>query len=225
VTWSNVPAGSYTLTAIATDNSGATTTSAVRSITVTAPNQAPTVSLSSPANGATFTAPATITVSASASDSDGTITRVDFYSGTTLIGSDTASPFSINWSNVGAGAYTLTAIATDNAGATTTSAAVTVTVTSGGGTGTTRSVVFTASPDHATLVTRYVLDIFAAGADPNTATPLASQDLGKPAVVSGDCTADITQTFSALASGNYVATVSAVGAGGSARSGAAAFAK
>jgi len=68
-----------------------------------------------------------------------------------------------------------------------------------------------------------VLDIFASGANPNTATPIASQDLGKPAVVSGDCTADITQTFNALAAGNYIATVSAVGNGGSSRSSATAF--
>ena len=130
ISWSNVVAGSYSLTAVATDNAGATTTSAARSVTVTpAANQAPTVSLTAPANGATFTAPATITVSANASDSDGTIAKVDFFAGAALIGTDTTSPHSISWSNVAAGTYSLTAVATDNASATTTSAARSVTVT------------------------------------------------------------------------------------------------
>src|SRR5204862_1935832 len=112
-----------------TDNDGATTTSAARTITVTAANQAPTVSLTAPANGATFTAPATITGSANASDSDGTVAKVDFFAGSTLIGTDTTSPYSITWSNVAAGSYSLTAVATDDDGATTTSAARTITVT------------------------------------------------------------------------------------------------
>src|SRR6185503_20080307 len=129
VTWTNVPAGSYQLTAIATDDDESTTTTAARTITVTAPNQAPTVSLTEPADGATFTAPATITVNATASDTDGTVTAVDFYAGTTLIGSDTSSPYSVTWTNVPAGSYQLTAIATDDDESTTTSAARTITVT------------------------------------------------------------------------------------------------
>src|SRR5205085_2426285 len=93
-----------------------------------AANQAPTVSLTAPANGAAYTAPATVPLTATASDTDGTIARVDFYSGTTLIGSATASPYSVTWSNVAAGTYSLTAVARDNAGATTTSAARSITV-------------------------------------------------------------------------------------------------
>jgi Big-like domain-containing protein len=118
VTWSNVAAGGYTLTAKATDNSGAATTSSGVNITVGAP---PTVILTSPAAGATFTAPATITVSATATDSDGTISKVEFYAGTTLIGTDTTAPYNVSWSNVAAGGYTLTAKATDNRNAATTS--------------------------------------------------------------------------------------------------------
>ena len=76
-------------------------------VSVTAPtsNQPPAVSLTAPANGATFTAPATVTVSADASDSDGTIAKVDFFAGSTLIGTDTTSPHSISWSNVLAGTH------------------------------------------------------------------------------------------------------------------------
>ena len=92
------------------------------------PNTPPSVSLSSPPNGATFTAPAAITVTANASDSDGSVAQVDFYAGNTLIGTTTAAPHSITWNNVAAGSYALTAAATDNLGATTASAAVNVTV-------------------------------------------------------------------------------------------------
>jgi hypothetical protein len=127
-TWTDAPAGSYRLTAVAADNDGSRTTSAARTITVVAPNQAPAVSLAAPADGATYTAPATIAVSATASDGDGTIAGVDFYAGTTLIGSDTSTPYSVTWNNVPAGSYQVTAVARDNAGSATTSAARTITV-------------------------------------------------------------------------------------------------
>lgn len=92
------------------------------------PNTPPSVSISSPANGATFTAPANIAVTANATDSDGSVAQVDFYAGNTLLGSDTTAPFSVTWASVAAGSYALTAAATDNLGATTTSAAVNITV-------------------------------------------------------------------------------------------------
>src|SRR3954464_4927731 len=128
LTWSNVPAGTYSLTAVATDDAGATTTSSAVSITVNAPpNAPPTVSLTSPAAASTFTAPATIGLAAAASD-DGTIARVQFFAGTTLLGTVTTAPYQLTWSNVAAGTYSLTAVATDNVGAKTTSAAVSITV-------------------------------------------------------------------------------------------------
>jgi hypothetical protein len=129
VQWPNVPAGSYSLTAVATDNFGATRTSAVVAMTVTPPaNMAPSVAITSPSSGAAFTAPATITISAAASDSDGTISTVEFYQGSTLIGTSTAAPYSVTWADVGAGSYSLTAKASDNAGATKVSAVVGITV-------------------------------------------------------------------------------------------------
>ncbi|MEK7507868.1 MAG: Ig-like domain-containing protein, partial [Patescibacteria group bacterium] len=67
-----------------------------------ATNQPPTVSLTSPVSNSTFTSPATITLTASASDSDGTIQRVEFYNGTTLLNTDTTSPYSWTWTNVSA---------------------------------------------------------------------------------------------------------------------------
>ena len=132
MSWSNVAAGTYSLTAVARDDDGSTSTSAARSITVNPANQAPTASLTAPANGATFAAPAPITVTATAGDPDGTVATVKFYAGATLIGTDSSSPYSVTWNNAPSGTYSLTAVAQDNAGATTTSAARSITVTASG---------------------------------------------------------------------------------------------
>jgi mannan endo-1,4-beta-mannosidase len=91
-------------------------------------NAAPTVSITLPATNATFTAPATVTINATATDADGTVTKVDFYNGSTLLGSDAISPYSYSWTGVTAGTDTLKAIATDNKGATTTSSLIIITV-------------------------------------------------------------------------------------------------
>ncbi len=93
-----------------------------------AANTPPSVSITSPASGATFTAPASVTISANASDAGGSVTSVAFFAGTTLLGTDTTSPFSITSAGIPAGSYALTAKATDNLGATTTSAPVAITV-------------------------------------------------------------------------------------------------
>src|SRR5205814_2078498 len=68
---------------------------------------------------------ASITLSATATPTNKTrpITKVDFFRGTTLIGTGTSSPYSFNWTNVPAGTYSITAKATDSSGATATSAA------------------------------------------------------------------------------------------------------
>jgi hypothetical protein len=128
VTWNNVAASSYALTAVATDNVGASTTSSTVNITV-GDNTPPTVSITSPASGATFDPPASITINATASDADGNITQVQFYQGSVSLGIDTSSPYSASWTNVAAGVYALTAVATDNEGASTTSTpAINITV-------------------------------------------------------------------------------------------------
>jgi len=94
-----------------------------------APNQAPVVTLTSPATGAKYTAPASIALAATATDSNGSIARVDFYSGSTVIATTTTAPYTANWTNVPAGSYTLKATAVDNAGKSGSSSTVTVTVT------------------------------------------------------------------------------------------------
>jgi len=120
----NLAAGSYTLSAVATDNLGAKATNRVSIII----NALPTASISSPTNGQSFIAPANITIAASAGDSDGTISKVEFFNGATKLGEDSTSPYSFSWNSVAAGSYTLTVKATDNRGAVTTSAAVSISV-------------------------------------------------------------------------------------------------
>ncbi|HEX7779721.1 MAG TPA: S8 family serine peptidase, partial [Vicinamibacterales bacterium] len=92
-------------------------------------NLPPNVSLTSPAPSSSFLAPATIALEAAASDNGGSVARVDFYAGGTLVGTDTASPYAVTWSNAPSGNHVLAAIATDNLGATTASSAVNITVT------------------------------------------------------------------------------------------------
>jgi hypothetical protein len=91
-------------------------------------NQLPTTTITAPVNNATYVAPAAITINATAADTDGTISKVDFYNGTTLIGTDATAPYSFNWTNVPAGTYSITTRATDNLGATGTSSVITVVV-------------------------------------------------------------------------------------------------
>ena len=91
-------------------------------------NDPPTVALTAPAPEARYTAPASIQLTADASDSDGGIQQVDFFAGSTPIGSATTAPYSVTWTNVAAGSYTLTARALDTGGATTTSSGVHVVV-------------------------------------------------------------------------------------------------
>jgi hypothetical protein len=221
VSWRSATAGSHTLKAVATDNKGAKTNSATRTVTLTtsssSSNKPPSVSLTAPANGAVFNYGASITLTASASDTDGSVTRVDFYRDGTLIGTDTTSPYSVAWTNAPIGTFGLTAVARDNAGATSVSSTRDISVKSA--TLPTKAV-FTPSSNHATAVDRYLLEVFTAGADTRVANPVKSQDLGKPAIVSGQISVDVSSTILSLSSGNYVATVTAIGSGGSTQSAA-----
>src|SRR6266704_566147 len=79
-------------------------------------DKAPSVSLSAPGVNALFAAPATINVAANVADSDGSIAKVEFFQGAILIGAATSAPYGINWSNLAAGSYSLSAKATDNSG-------------------------------------------------------------------------------------------------------------
>jgi RHS repeat-associated protein len=100
------------------------------------PDAVPTVSISTPGNGATGSAPAAFSLSATASAglSGETISSVQYFANGTAIGPAlTASPYTYSWSEVDAGTYSLTAAATDNYGRVGVSAAVSVTVQAAAG--------------------------------------------------------------------------------------------
>jgi regulation of enolase protein 1 (concanavalin A-like superfamily) len=178
-------------------------------------NQAPSVSLTSPSSGAAYTAPATIALAANAADSDGTVARVDFYSGSTLLATDVTAPYAYSWTGVPAGSYSLTAVARDNAGETTVSSERTVTVTASGFP---THVSFVPSTNDAVAVSSYRFEIYPATANPLLSNAAGSQDLGKPPVVDGQAVVDVRQTISALAPGTYVGVIAAIGSAGSVRS-------
>lgn len=101
-------------------------------------NQAPTVSLDSPASGSAVLAGQTVNLSATASDvaadgSPGVVGKVEFFEGANLIATVTSAPYSASWTPQLPGSYTLTARATDNESAATDSSPVTIGVLSGSG--------------------------------------------------------------------------------------------
>lgn len=95
------------------------------------PNVKPEVTLL-PAMGGPFISPASVLLRASATDEDGTISKVEFYNGAVKIGettTDNLDVYSLQWENVQPGEHTITAKATDDKLGTTTSNPLTVTVT------------------------------------------------------------------------------------------------
>jgi uncharacterized repeat protein (TIGR02059 family) len=91
-------------------------------------NTVPTAVITSPVANSSFTASANITITADVSDTDGSVSLVEFYNGNTKLGSKSSAPYSMVWNNVTTGNYSLTAIATDNLNAKTTSPAILISV-------------------------------------------------------------------------------------------------
>lgn len=126
LTWKNATAGEYQITAVALDDDGQETVSETATITIT--NQPATVVITSPKEGASLTPPASLTFSADAFDSDGTVTRVEFYANNALIGSVTERPYTVSLEDIPAGIYNLVAKAIDNDGTESSSNPVTLRV-------------------------------------------------------------------------------------------------
>ena len=116
----------WTNTAPGTTKNDATTLP--HSYVLPAPEHPVTVSITNPSNGATFTAPADITIIASANDTDGTVRQVDIFANNAQIGEIDRAPFLMDWQHVPAGTYSLTAVATDDEGKNATSSPISITV-------------------------------------------------------------------------------------------------
>lgn len=91
-------------------------------------NYVPAVSITSPTDGTNFEPGNDVNITVDATDSDGTVTMVEFFEGSTLLGEDTTAPYSFTWSGAAEGEYTLTAKATDNEGGARTSLSIGITV-------------------------------------------------------------------------------------------------
>ncbi len=123
--WNEVAVGAYQLTAVATDSRGVSGTSPLVNMVVT---PAASVELAIPTGGTEFTTGADIPLSASITDPDGAVTKVEFFQGATSIGEATNAPYAVTWNNVKTGRYNLTAQATDSDGVSVTSAPIRITV-------------------------------------------------------------------------------------------------
>ena len=147
--WGNVPPGTYTLTAQAMDTAGGSTVSSPVTVQV---NAAPTVAIASPTNGTVFAAPANVTITATASDTDGSVAQVEFLDGTNSLGVVTTAPYTVTFANPADGAHLLTAKATDNQGSTKVSTVVTIVVnTPGAATQTVANRNFSFMPQQLTI--------------------------------------------------------------------------
>jgi len=93
------------------------------------PNKPPTVTITSPSNGASIHAGTKITLSARAADADGQVVKVEFFNNGVLFATDTTAPYELIAADVEPGAYRVTAKATDNMGDTAVSDTLNVTIT------------------------------------------------------------------------------------------------
>ena len=125
IVWSKAQVGNWTLTARVIDVNGVSATSSPVTVIITSQ---PVVAIISPVSQSTYTPGSSISLIASASENNGTISRVYFYNGSTLLGSDGNSLYNYVWTNVPAGTYTFTAKAVDAYGRSATSSPIIVTV-------------------------------------------------------------------------------------------------
>ena len=202
--WANAPAGTFSLTAKATDNSGLSTVSAPIEISVSTPviaTVAPVVSLTTSASKNILTAPAAFTISANATDQDGTIAKVEFFAGTTKLGEALTSPYSFDWSNIAAGTYAVTAKATDNSGLSTTSDTLQLTIS---------KPVLSSCSDKGSIVWEYWSNITGSNnisAIPVTSAPSGTRTLtsfASPVEFGDDYGSRIRGYICPPVSGNYV---------------------
>ena len=203
--WTPSVAGDFNITAKAYDALNNTTTSTAIVVHVVV-NTPPTAAISAPLDNANFTAPATINIAATATDTDGTVAKVEFYNGATKLGEDTTDPYAFSWNSVPQGDYTLTVKSIDNLGATTTSAAITVHVMPP--TTTPPTVSITAPLNNASFVTPATINITADAAD--TDGTVAKVEFFNGATKLGeDLSAPFSYSWTGVAIGDYTLTAKA----------------
>jgi regulation of enolase protein 1 (concanavalin A-like superfamily) len=178
-------------------------------------NVPPHVTLTLPEGGVVAPAVA-VNLAATAGDSDGFVTVVDFVVNDVVVASDGSAPYSATWTPAAVGAHQVTAVVRDDQGATSVSNSVAVTVeVPPPPTQLPTRVSFTPSADHDIGVDYYVLDVATAILP---GIPVITLNLGKPPVVAGDVSVEVGPLIASLPPGLFVVTVSAVGPSGVGRS-------
>jgi hypothetical protein len=167
-------------------------------------NTPPTVSLSSPIAGTTFTAPAIVNVAATAADVDNGVAQVEFYANNTLLATDTSSPYSYPWTAT-TGTYSLMAVARDAAGAVATSAARTIIVTATAETLNTPPIVsLTAPAAGSTYTAPATMALTATATDPDGVAQVDFYATGM--LLGSDATSPYGFTWSGVSAGTYILT-------------------
>jgi RHS repeat-associated protein len=204
--WTNIPQGSYSIAAKATDSQGIVTSSSPVTYTVTNPQ--PTVAIGAPATGTTIASGKTVTLSANATAAIGTVSSVQFYDGSALLGSGTASgsTYSYTWITSGTGTHTVTAKVTDSYSDTTTSSAITINVVTDGG-----PTVTMTSPTSGGSGTAPASVILTATAAPVSGDNIASLQFYENGTAVGPLltSAPYTYTWTGVGQGSYSLTAKA----------------
>jgi hypothetical protein len=128
VTPAQSQSGSATIAVTVCDGALCSTTSFLLTVNALQPTTAPTIALVSPSTGATYAAPANISLTANVGSNGHSITKVQFYNGAALLGEDSAAPYTFNWNSVGAGSYAVMAKLVYDTGSIISSLPVNVTV-------------------------------------------------------------------------------------------------
>jgi regulation of enolase protein 1 (concanavalin A-like superfamily) len=220
----------YVGLAVAAGPAGGTASAAFTHVSLMAvpANRAPLVSLTSPGASLSIGLGTSVALTATASDPDDRVARVDFLVNGVRIGSDATAPYAAPWTALLPGVYAVAAAARDDEGLTTVSPAVTVVVGTslpGGDSGTLPrgpwKVEFEASVDHS-LVDHYMVEVYFAA----TRTLAVAKNIGKPAMSSDRmCRVDVDTLFAALPGGSFEVVVRAVTSIGTGASAPAFFAK
>ncbi|MEP7062389.1 MAG: Ig-like domain-containing protein, partial [Betaproteobacteria bacterium] len=136
--WTTAGLGAHSIAAVVYDVMAHKTQSEVVKFNVTADGKPPTggtpppppqVTITTPVNNATFVEGNDVHLTATASQSGGTIARVDFVANDKAIATSTAPPWTATWVKVAPGSYGLKAIATNNGGVAGSSSVVNIQVT------------------------------------------------------------------------------------------------
>ncbi len=208
-TANNLAVGAYALKAVATA-AGISATSTVVNISVL---PTPSVSITNPLNGATFAAPANVSIGATATVTGGSVTNVQFFTNGVSLAFVTTAPFTLTANNLAVGSYSLTAVATAS-GILATSTPVSFSVTAS-----TPPTVSLTNPANAAVFAAPANLKLGASALPGSGPVTNVQFFANTTTLLGSATvAPFTAVSGSIAAGSYSLTAVATAAGISATS-------